>query len=100
MCWRPTAGSGAQTSSGGVDIHHGDGKHDAYPAGDKEAAEAEAHRIRSGGAARGIRIEGSGSKPLAGAAFAVNAATRGSGGELGLAGINLRKLLAGLALAT
>ena len=36
----------------GIDIDHGDGKHDAYPVGPREAAEAEAQRIRSGGAAR------------------------------------------------
>jgi hypothetical protein len=36
----------------GVDIDHGDGKHDAYPVGAQEAAEAEAQRIRSGGTPR------------------------------------------------
>ena len=32
-----------------VDIDHGNGKHDAYPVGAQEAAEAEARRIRSRG---------------------------------------------------
>ena len=36
----------------GVDVDHGNGKHDAYPVGAQEAAEAEAQRIRAGGAAR------------------------------------------------
>jgi len=36
----------------GVDIDHGNGKHDAYPVGAQGATEAEAQRIRSGGAAR------------------------------------------------
>jgi hypothetical protein len=36
----------------GVDIDHGNGKHDAYPVGGQEAAEAEAQRVRLGGAAR------------------------------------------------
>ena len=36
----------------GVDIDCGDGKHNAYPVGAQEAAEAEAQRIRSGGAVR------------------------------------------------
>jgi len=35
-----------------VDIDHGNGKHDAYPVGAQEAAEAEAQQIRSGGAPR------------------------------------------------
>jgi len=32
----------------GVDVDRGNGKHDAYPVGAQEAAEAEAKRIRSG----------------------------------------------------
>jgi len=36
----------------GVAIDHGDGKHDAYPVGPREAAQAEAERIRSGGSVR------------------------------------------------
>lgn len=36
----------------GVDIDRGNGKHDAYPVGTQEAAEAEAQCIRSGGVAR------------------------------------------------
>ena len=36
----------------GVDVDHGDGKHEAYPVGAQEAAEAEAKRIRSGGTPR------------------------------------------------
>ena len=43
---------GLQGLGWGVDIGHGDGKHDAYPVGAQDAAEAEAQRIRSGGAAR------------------------------------------------
>jgi hypothetical protein len=45
--WEGLAGFGW-----GVDIDHGDGKHDAYPVGPREAADAEAERIRSGGPAR------------------------------------------------
>ena len=36
----------------GADVDHGDGKHDAYRVGPREAADAEAKRIRSGGPVR------------------------------------------------
>lgn len=35
-----------------VDVDHGNGKHRAYAVGPREAAEAEAQRIRSGGTPR------------------------------------------------
>jgi hypothetical protein len=36
----------------GVDVDHGNGKHDLYPIGPQQTAEAEAERIRSGGRLR------------------------------------------------